>query len=64
MAMSNRSDMAVYEHPSGPVAERYAARIRELEEPTLSPLAVRSYPAVRAIPGARLRAADAVSARP
>ena len=40
--------MAVYEHPSGPVAERYAARIGELEERTLSPLAVRSYPAVRA----------------
>jgi dGTPase len=48
--MSNRSDMAGYEHPSGPVAERYAERIRELEERTLSPLAVRSYPAVRATP--------------
>jgi dGTPase len=48
--MSNRSDMAGYEHPSGPVAERYAEGIRELEERTLSPLAVRSYPAVRATP--------------
>ena len=48
--MSNRSDMAVYEHPSGPVAERYAERIREIEERTLSPLAVRSYPAVRGTP--------------
>ena len=48
--MIDRSDMAVYQHPSGPVAERYAARIRELEERTLSPLAVRSYPAVRTTP--------------
>src|ERR1700734_2706747 len=48
--MIDRPDMAVYEHPSGPVAERYAARIAELEERTLSPLAVRSYPAVRARP--------------
>src|ERR1700729_3055175 len=46
--MSDRPDMAVYEHPSGPVAERYAARIGELEERLLSPLAVRSYPAHRA----------------
>src|ERR1700729_744576 len=50
--MSDRPDLAVYEHPSGPVAERYAARIWELEERTLSPLAVRSYPAVRAAPEA------------
>src|ERR1700744_822714 len=48
--MTDRAPMTVYEHPSGPVAERYAARIRELEERTLSPLAVRSYPAVRATP--------------
>src|ERR1700734_1207390 len=48
--MIDRPDMAVYEHPSGPVAERYAARIAELEERTLSPLAVRSYPAVRERP--------------
>jgi dGTPase len=30
-------------HPSGPVAERFAARISEIEAATLSPLAVRSY---------------------
>ena len=48
--MSNQSDMVVSEHPSGPVAERYAERIKELEERTLSPLAVRSYPAVRVTP--------------
>jgi dGTPase len=48
--MSNRSDTAVYAHPPGPVAEGYAARIQELEERTLSPLAVRSYPAARATP--------------
>jgi dGTPase len=48
--MIDRTGMDVYEHPSGPVSERYAARIRELEERTLSPLAVRSYPAVRATP--------------
>jgi dGTPase len=35
-------------HPSGPVAEAFAARVRELEERTLSPLATRSYPAERA----------------
>jgi dGTPase len=30
-------------HPTGPVAERFAARIAELESVSLSPLAVRSY---------------------
>jgi dGTPase len=48
--MSDRLDMAVYEHPSGPVAERFEQRVRELEERTLSPLAVRSYPARRQLP--------------
>ncbi len=42
--------MAVSEHPSGPVAERYAERIQEIEARTLSPLAVRSYPAARTSP--------------
>jgi dGTPase len=46
--MIDRSDMAAYEHPSGPVADRFQTRICELEEQTLSPLAVRSYPSVRA----------------
>jgi dGTPase len=48
--MSDRLDMAVYEHPAGPVAERFEQRVRELEERTLSPLAVRSYPARRQVP--------------
>src|SRR5947209_2879194 len=30
-------------HPSGPVAERFAARIAEIEAVSLSPAAVRSY---------------------
>jgi dGTPase len=44
--------MTVHEHPSGPVAERFEQRTRELEERTLSPLAVRSYPAARPVPEA------------
>jgi dGTPase len=39
-----------YEHPGGPVAEAFEARIREREERELSPLAVRSYPARRPRP--------------
>jgi dGTPase len=35
-------------HPSGPVADAFAARVREQEAATLSPLATRSYPAERA----------------
>ena len=31
------------QHPSGPVADRFATRIAEIEAATLSPLAVRSY---------------------
>jgi dGTPase len=34
-------------HPSGPVAAAFAARVQALEERTLSPLAVRSYPGRR-----------------
>jgi dGTPase len=34
-------------HPTGPVADRYAERIRAREETDLSPLATRSYPAQR-----------------
>jgi dGTPase len=37
-------------HPTGPVAERFAGRIQELEQLSLQPLAVRSYPALRARP--------------
>jgi dGTPase len=39
-----------YEHPSGPVSEAFAQRIREREERELSALAVRSYPAQRLRP--------------
>jgi dGTPase len=39
--------MAGYVHPSGPVAEAFAARIQEREEAELSPLATRSYPGRR-----------------
>jgi dGTPase len=37
-------------HPTGPVADRYADRIRAREEADLSPLATRSYPAQRRQP--------------
>jgi dGTPase len=37
-------------HPAGPVAERFAARVAAHEAKTLSPLAARSYPAIRAAP--------------
>jgi dGTPase len=37
-------------HPSGPVAERFAARVEAQEAQQLSPLATRSYPAVRERP--------------
>ena len=36
-----------YEHPTGPVADQFAQRIRAREEADLSPLATRSYPAQR-----------------
>ncbi|HWF35930.1 MAG TPA: deoxyguanosinetriphosphate triphosphohydrolase [Solirubrobacteraceae bacterium] len=36
------------EHPDGPVARAFGERMRALEDATLSPLATRSYPAVRA----------------
>ncbi len=39
-----------YEHPTGPVADRFADRIRAREEADLSPLATRSYPAARRHP--------------
>jgi dGTPase len=41
---------SAYEHPTGPVAERYAERTRAREEADLSPLATRSYPARRRHP--------------
>jgi dGTPase len=36
-----------YQHPTGPVADRFAERIRAREEADLSALATRSYPAPR-----------------
>jgi dGTPase len=39
-----------YEHPGGPVAEAFEQRVREREELTLSPAAVRSYPPQRLRP--------------
>jgi dGTPase len=39
-----------YEHPTGPVADGFAERIRAREEADLSPLATRSYPAPRRHP--------------
>jgi dGTPase len=41
-----------YEHPRGPVADRFEERVRAGEAVSLSPLATRSYPAVRALPEA------------
>src|SRR5205085_2376226 len=41
--------MDPHAHP-GPVAREYAARRRRWEEAELSPLAARSFPAVRAVP--------------
>jgi dGTPase len=41
-------DQLQRKHPSGPVAERFAQRVREREQTELSPLATPSYPAVRA----------------
>jgi dGTPase len=40
------------EHPRGPVADRFQARIQAREEAELSPLALRSYPAQRQRPEA------------
>ncbi len=39
-----------YAHPHGPVADDFERRIRAREEASLSPLATRSYPALRARP--------------
>jgi dGTPase len=39
-----------YEHPGGPVADRFAARVQAREQAELSPLAVRSYPPRRRHP--------------
>ena len=48
--MTDQAVITGYEHPSGPVAERFEARIRAREEGELAALATRSYPAQRALP--------------
>ncbi len=45
--MSGHVLTSASEHPTGPVAQRFAERIRAREERDLSPLATRSYPAQR-----------------
>ncbi len=47
---SSTSEPARHAHPSGPVAERFAQRVRERELAELSSLATPSYPAVREYP--------------
>jgi dGTPase len=49
-AVSDTVVQSGYEHPSGPVADAFAERVRVREERELSPLATRSYPAERAHP--------------
>ncbi len=44
------SHLALHEHPSGPVADAFAARVQSREARELSPLAVRSYPPRRRSP--------------
>ena len=39
-----------YSHPHGPVADAFERRVRAREEASLSPLATRSYPALRTRP--------------
>jgi dGTPase len=48
--VSDHTTTAGHEHPSGPVADGFAERIRVREEADLSPLATRSYPARRREP--------------
>jgi dGTPase len=45
--MSGQVLTSGYHHPTGPVAQGFAGRIRAREERDLSPLATRSYPAQR-----------------
>jgi dGTPase len=48
--MDGAMSATVPSHPSGPVAEAFAARMRAQEEQTLAPRATRSYPAQRERP--------------
>jgi dGTPase len=48
--MTDQAMSVGYEHPGGPVADRFAARIRAREDAELAPRAVRSYPEQRQRP--------------
>jgi dGTPase len=48
--MSDQTVTSSDPHPTGPVADAFAQRVRAREEVDLSPLATRSYPAQRAQP--------------
>ena len=48
--MDDAPAIPAHAHPTGPVADAFAARIQAREEAELSSLAVRSYPARRAVP--------------
>jgi dGTPase len=50
--VSEQTTTAGYQHPTGPVADRFADRVRAREAADLSPLATRSYPALRRQPEA------------
>ncbi|MFZ1992626.1 MAG: deoxyguanosinetriphosphate triphosphohydrolase [Solirubrobacteraceae bacterium] len=50
--MSEQTMTPGYEHPTGPVADRFAERVRAREQAELSPLATPSYPAPRRHPEA------------
>ena len=47
--MAPQLPITEYEHPPGPVAQRYAERVIARERAELSPVATRSYPARRAL---------------
>ncbi len=48
--VSEQTIPSLYQHPTGPVADAFAERVRAREAADLSPLATRSYPAHRARP--------------
>ncbi len=50
LTVNGQRPAARHEHPAGPVAAAFSARIDDREERDLSPLAMRSYPADRARP--------------
>lgn len=50
MVVPDTTAIGAHTHPGGPVAAAYPARIQARERAELSPLAVHSYPARRAVP--------------